>query len=42
VWTLTSTVRAGGNQVLDKSKLFNSDVGAVMLFVSGNDFLECS
>ena len=42
-----STVRAGGNRVLvnliiDKSKLFSSDVGAVMLFVSGNDFLERS
>jgi hypothetical protein len=44
---VTSTVRAGGKQVLvnliiDKSELFSSDVRAVMLFVSGNDFLECS
>jgi len=48
VWTLTSTVRAGGKQVvvnlinliIDKSKLFSSNGGALMLFVSGNDFLE--
>jgi len=30
------------NLIIDKSKLFSSDVRAVMLFVSGNDFLEGS
>lgn len=40
---MDSTVRAGGKQVvvnliIDKSKLFSSNGGALMLFVSGNDF----
>jgi hypothetical protein len=47
VWTVTSLVRAGGKQVVvnlivDISKLCSSDGGALMLFVSGNDFLERS